>query len=152
MIQHPGQTLSIYGIGGAVKIPHQRGLSPKTFCLDSGNLEFSRLTHVFTGEDFLGSYVTYRPYAEEAISGATNSTTALSTTDVEVSDCDSADLTDTTLQNSEEVVAVKSNCSAETGSSVIQETEPSLAQSSVYKSPDHFRVYPKAGELKCTKY
>jgi hypothetical protein len=50
----------------------------------------------------------------------------------------------------EEEIAVKDNVSAARwgGSSVSHATEQSLAHSSAYKSLEHFRGYPKAGEHK----
>jgi hypothetical protein len=59
MMQHPGQTLSIYDIGGIVKVTHQRRLSPQNIISGfqkSGIFPFDR--HIFTVADFLSGYVT----------------------------------------------------------------------------------------------
>jgi hypothetical protein len=66
-------------------------------------------------------------------------TNTLTSTGAEVPEFDSADLIDTTLPNLEEAIAVKDSVSAARGSSVSHATEQSLAHSSAYKGPEHFR-------------
>lgn len=66
-------------------------------------------------------------FMPKKFSGGTNSTIAPTFTCVAYLEFDYADLIDTTLQNSEEMNAVKDTCSSEPGSSLRQVTEPSLA-------------------------
>jgi hypothetical protein len=149
MMQHPKQTLSIYDIGGIVKVAHQRRLCPQNVISGfrkSGIFAFDR--HILTDANFLGSYITGYPNVEETISGTINLTNTLTFICVEGPDFDSADLNVTTLPNLEEEITLKESVSAARGSSVSHTTEQSLAHSSAYNIPEHFRGYPKAGERK----
>jgi hypothetical protein len=74
---------------GTAKVAHQSRLSPENFMSGfqkSGSFPIDR--HIFTYEDFLGSYVTKRPYAKKAVDDAIKLPSALTATAVEVPDGD----------------------------------------------------------------
>jgi hypothetical protein len=72
-----------------MKVAHHSGLSPENFMSGFQKSEiFPFDSHVFTYEDFLGSYFTNRPHAAKAIDDAIKLPSALAATAVEVPDSD----------------------------------------------------------------
>lgn len=139
MMQHPGQTATIYNVAGFVKIAHERGMTSSNITAafkKTGIYPYDR--HVFTDADYLCNYVTDRPMAD------------LPATCSQVNeDPPSGDVPAEKTNNSTMETNGDANLSSFNNNS--QDPSTSTTSSNVETSlcgPEDFRGFPKAGSRK----
>ncbi|XP_063220582.1 uncharacterized protein LOC134529986 [Bacillus rossius redtenbacheri] len=152
MMQHPGNTLTLYDIAGIVKIAHERGLTPGNIMSGfrkSGIYPFDR--HIFTDKDFLCSFVSDRAPPEQKQHEQTLPTTSLHSTEMDSSaSLQSTEMVELSMNEAADnsVVSEAEKEELACNSSEQRITPNKNAYWTTYKSPELFKGYPKAGNRK----